>query len=213
MAKKPKTLIFDFDGTIADSFKVIVEIFEQITGRENPIEDSEMAHLRGLPPTEVARRLKVPLWRAPIFLFRGRSLMQRRLTEIKPFAGIETTLKNLHASGHKIYITSSNSALNIHRFLRANNLNHLINGVYGGASLFGKAKLLARLLAKHKLKPEHCFYIGDETRDIEAARIVKIPFIAVAWGFADTQILEKMQPLALARNPKDLVKIIEWVSE
>lgn len=212
MAGKPKTLIFDFDGTIADSFGVIVEIFEQLTGRENPIEDAEMAHLRGLSVAEVAHRLKVPLWKAPIFLFRGRSLMQERLAEIQPFTGIAQALESLVANHHKIYIISSNSSLNIHRFLRANNLSHLITTVYGGANLFGKGKLLAKLLARHDLKPEDCVYIGDETRDIEAAREVKVACIAVAWGFADTGALEKKQPLVLVESPAELVKAIKEIS-
>jgi len=58
------------------------------------------------------------------------------------------------------------------------------------------------------MTPADTFYIGDETRDIDAAQQCNIPSIAVAWGFNSEQTLMRSKPSYLAKTPHDLLRII-----
>ncbi|HSX36990.1 MAG TPA: HAD hydrolase-like protein, partial [Patescibacteria group bacterium] len=99
-----KTVIFDFDGTLADSLDVITEIFEQLTGqRVHELSKREAAELRHMPLLQVAERLHVPKWRVPFLMFHGRQLFARRLAQVKPFAGTQAALQELYADGYALF--------------------------------------------------------------------------------------------------------------
>ena len=51
------------------------------------------------------------------------------------------------------------------------------------------------------------FYIGDETRDIDAAKQCGISAVAVTWGFNSEAIIAKHNPHYLVRHPKDILTI------
>jgi phosphoglycolate phosphatase-like HAD superfamily hydrolase len=163
-----KTLIFDFDGTLADSFELVIEIAYELTGMPRQSDD-EVNRLRHLPLLKAVREMHIPLRLAPRFLVKGRQKMLERIHEVHPFPGIPEVLKELHANGYHLLVTSSNSEHNVRAFLRTNELESYFDGVYGGASLFNKASSLKKVIKRNKLDAGDCFYVGDEVRDIVAA--------------------------------------------
>lgn len=201
------TLIFDFDGTIADSMPLILRLFSDIMHRPAPSE-AEVQRLRQLPIPEVVKELHVPFWRVPVLLARGRAQMTSHLAEVKLFEGIPEMLEALHREGHVMFIVSSNSSRNVHTFLRLHELEHYFVRVYGGAALMGKAPALRKIMRQNHIDPKAALYIGDEVRDIEAAVKVGIRDVAVAWGFNGEQALKAKEPFALARQPSDLPKLL-----
>lgn len=201
------TLIFDFDGTIADSMPLILRLFSEIMNRPEPSK-AEVQRLKQLPTAQVIRELKVPLWRVPYLLARGRSMMATRLDEVRLFDGIPQTLQALHAEGHEMFIVSSNSARNVQTFLKLHHLDGYFKRVYGGAGLTGKAPALRKIMRQNHIAKANAMYVGDEVRDIEAAAKVGIPDIAVTWGFNGEQALVAGKPFALAHQPADIVTIV-----
>ena len=199
-----KTLIFDFDGTLADSFELAMDIVYELTGipRQSP---EQIAHLKRLPVLKAARELHIPLRMAPRFMIKGRQLMQARMAEVHAFPGIPETLRTLHEHGYHLLVISSNSEQNVRIFLRANKLESYFDGVYGNASIFNKALTLRRVLRRNRLDAKECFYIGDEVRDIVAARKAGLTPMAVTWGYQATDTLAEQQPHALIDHPTDLV--------
>ncbi|MDB5688102.1 MAG: family hydrolase, partial [Rhizorhabdus sp.] len=101
-------IIFDFDGTIADSFEVIVDIFGSITGKKEKASDEEIAELRGQSLQNVARHVGIPMWKIPFLLTRGRYMMGRRMDQVPIFEGMGKVIEELHAEGHELLIVSSN---------------------------------------------------------------------------------------------------------
>ena len=204
-------IIFDFDGTVADSFEVIVDIFEGLVKRPNRLSEEEIAELRGYPISVLVKRLHLPWWRVPYLLLRGRHIMGKRLREIPTFAGMPRVIDELHAQGHELFIVSSNSARNVRKFLKQHHLYKYFVEVHGNAGLVshGKSKVLRRVLRGNHLAAADCIYIGDETRDIEATKAVNMRCIAVSWGFAERAFLEQHQPTAMADEPQDIVRIID----
>lgn len=201
-----KTLIFDFDGTLADSFELALEIAHELMDL-GQLDEDEIARLRGMPPAKVMRKLHIPLTRVPRLLIRGRQKMHERIAEVHPFPGMPESLRSLHGSGYHLLVMSSNSERNVRTFLRANDLESYFDGVYGGASIFNKATALRKVMHRNRLGANDCFYIGDEVRDVVAAAKVGVEPVAVTWGFQTTDALLKYHPFALAKKPADLVRI------
>jgi phosphoglycolate phosphatase-like HAD superfamily hydrolase len=74
--------------------------------------------------------------------------------------------------------------------------------------------MLRKILKQNKLKPADVIYVGDEMRDIEAAKSVGIEVVAVTWGFNDESRLENEAPTVLVRNRPELAKVlISWESK
>lgn len=204
-----KTVIFDFDGTLVDSFKVAIEVAHELTHRSILVQPEEIVRLRQLRLLDVARELKLPKWQWPFLLFRGRRMMTKRLPEMVPFAGIPEVIKDLHESGYKLLVMSSNSQLNVQRVLDVRSLSQYFSYIKGGIGLMGKPKGLRELMSQEKLDLADCIYIGDEPRDVEGARKVGMPCISVTWGFNAPELLRDHHPLAVVNTPGELRKEIK----
>lgn len=200
-------LIFDFDGTLADSLEVVGDIFYEMT-RHRELNKTEISAIRQLSLRQIAKKLHVHWWQIPGLLMRGRKIMSGKIDEISIFKGIPEALEQLKTDGHKLLIMSSNSTKTIRVILQHNNLENYFDKIYGDIGLFSKAQSLRRLILTNRLGRKTSYYIGDEERDVEASMRVGVHCIAVTWGFSDTQRLREMHPYALAKRPEDIVKII-----
>jgi phosphoglycolate phosphatase-like HAD superfamily hydrolase len=208
-----KAVIFDFDGTIADSFEYVVA-FLQTEARDQTIFSSEQkAGLRKMSMKRLALRLGVPVWRLPLLYFRGRRVMREHMEDVRPFPGMEAVIKKLHADGYRLFIVSSNSTKNIRHFLRRHELAGYFTAVRGGAGVAGKSSLIQQLRLRHRLHKGATWYVGDETADVVAAARAGIRCLAVGWGFADPDKLRQLGPEAFAQRVEDVPNILmegEW---
>lgn len=202
------SIIFDFDGTIADSLPVVIELFERWSKRE-PYTKDEIETLRGMPARDVIKAIGVPLWRAPGLLARGRKEFTKYIDRVEIFKDMPQVISELHKRGHKIYLMSSNSRENVQAYLKLHKIDQYFDNVYGNAGLFSKARAMRKIIDKNHTQKSHCFSIGDETRDIEAAKKAGITSIAVTWGFNNTEILKEHQPDHLVSKPQELLKLIQ----
>lgn len=206
MNGKP-AIIFDFDGTIADSLPVVIAIYKELLPHKAELTQDDFRRLRRMPAHKVARELGIPFWRAPAMLNKGRRLMRQRLDQVKLFPGLAEVLKELKQRGYQLYIVSSNSTSNVDIFLAEHGIADCFVHIEGGSSLFAKAKVLRKLMKRKKLDVQRTFYVGDEARDITATRQIGMPIVSVAWGFNDVELLREMQPEKIALTPADLLKI------
>lgn len=200
-------LIFDFDGTIADSFMLNVDIFCKITGRPQTHTQADIDRLRQMQTSEVLRELKVSIWQIPILLSKWRAAMTRRMDEVKPFPAIGPVLQKLQQQGHELSIVSTNSIRNVELLLEKYHLRQFFTHIYGDVGFFAKRRTLKRVLHRNRLAPATCFYIGDETRDVKAGNKVGMRTIAVAWGYTGEKALQAVHPYKLVQAPKDLLKV------
>jgi hypothetical protein len=79
--------------------------------------------------------------------------------------------------------------------------------VVGGTGLFGKAGALRRQARGRAFDPGRLVYVGDELRDLEAARDARVRFAAVAWGYTPLERLAAAGPDFQCRHPRDLLSI------
>ena len=208
-----KTIILDFDGTIADSFEVVISILHALVKRTNPVSPEEIAALRQMRLIDIAQTEKIPRWRVPFLLIRGRRMLATRLDEVTLFNGMEDVISRLAASGHPLYLMSSNSGSNVKYFLTRHHLKRYFKNIYGGVGLYGKARALRRIMRQNHLAPADCIYVGDEPRDIQGAHEAGMACVAVSWGYTAKELLLAHQPQAVASNPKDLLRTIKRLDD
>ncbi|PWC87711.1 HAD family hydrolase [Azospirillum sp. TSH100] len=197
--------IFDFDGTLADSFPWFVDVLNGVADRYgfNRVRADEVEQLRGYDARRIMRHLRVPNWKLPFIANHMRQLMARDIDGIRLFDGVPDMLRTLNGRGVTVAVVSSNSVGNIRRILGAETTGLVAH--YGcGASLFGKAAKFRKMLRKTGIVAEHAVGIGDEVRDIEAARKVGMDCAAVAWGYTRGDALAASRPDRLLTRVEEI---------
>ncbi len=199
-------IIFDFDGTIADTFDLALEIYNTIAPEYNcrPAGPEDHELLRTKKPQELLKTYGVTRLKLLTLLLRIRKELSRHIPDIKLVSGMEASLQEIRNSGYKMGILTSNSVSNVSKFLDINNLSGLFDFIYSGRSLFGKEKVIRRLLMHEQLSADRVIYVGDETRDIEASKNAGIPVVAVSWGLNRREVLASLSPDQIADDPKEL---------
>ncbi len=205
-----KAIIFDFDGTVADTFDTIVEISNRLAlefGYKQAAPD-EIEQIKNLSSREIIRQSGVSIFKLPFILKRLKNELNNEIHRLAPLPGIREALQDLKMQGYRLGIITSNDRENVTLFLEKNQLKELFEFVYSGATIFGKSRVIDRFLKQNHLAPEEVIYVGDETRDIEAAKRSKIKMISVSWGFNSKTVLAKHNPDFLIHHPNQLIQVI-----
>lgn len=206
-----KVLIFDFDGTIADSRITLVKIANELADEfgYDPVTESDIVRLSNLSSKDVIIQSPIPAYKIPFLLRRVKRQLNEHIAYLQPFEGMEEALSNLKKKGCYLGIITSNLGANVSLFLRKNSLDNYFDFVYSANTLFGKNKVINKAIDKHHLLKDEVIYIGDETRDIEAAKKSNIKVAAVTWGFNSASVLKKYNPDFILDKPQELLDIIE----
>ena len=207
--KKFTTIIFDFDGVIGNTIEeiknIVVGLYEEFCHEKAKPE--EVQKLIGKGIIQVIKELKIPLVKLPYFEKRVRDDLASKIETVKIFKGMKDVLKQIKEEGYNIGILSSNSQENLKKIFKKNQID-FFDFIYSGSSLFGKGKVLAKLLKKESLDHKKTIYIGDELRDVQAAKQNKVSVIAVGWGYNKEKLLKEENPDYFAGKPMDILKII-----
>ncbi len=203
-----RTVIFDFDGTIADTLDMVVAIYRELTGDERHVSKVEIDELRKLPLRQLLKAVDIPLLKVPTLLTRGQKFMRQRVASAPVFPGMPKLLHALVKKGYILHIVSSNTQENVQAFLEKHKLASYFVEVHGSVGLFGKAKVLRSIATRSHVTTRDAWYVGDEARDISAAKKAGIRMAAVTWGYQHVSLLEKLKPTALARTPEELLEIV-----
>ncbi len=199
--------ILDFDGTLVDSLAVAFAAYNHVADRlgVRMVSEAEVSQLRALGAMQVIRRLGVPLWKVPRVVAAVRTAMKRGLDDARPIPGIVAALHDL-ARGFALAVVTSNSRENAERFLLRHDFPRF-DAIVGGVGLSAKARTLRQVLRLRPGGSDRCVYVGDEVRDVAAAREVGIAVVAVGWGYNDRAALEGSHPDVLVDEPAALVRI------
>ena len=187
--------IFDFDGTLADSFPWFRGVMNRLADehRFRRIEDHEVETLRGQSARQLVERLGVPAWKLARIARGMRKHMAREIGQIALFPGVDLLLRGLAVRGVRLAIVTSNSIENVRQVLGPQNAA-LIQDYECGASIFGKRPKLRAVLRATRIPAAAAICIGDEIRDLEAARAEGIAFGAVSWGYTNPETLRALGP-------------------
>lgn len=204
-----RLVIFDFDGTLADSAAWLRSVINPLAKQYGfkPVAPEDFERLRGKDVRAILSELDLPTWKLPFVVRHLRKLAARDTDQIQLFPGADELLMRLSRSGITLAIVSSNNEPHIRRVLGAE-LSSTIKHYACGASLFGKARKLKQVLAESGAAPEHAFAVGDEVRDIEAARAHGVAALAVGWGYNTPVLLRTHAPFRLFERMDELAAFL-----
>jgi phosphoglycolate phosphatase len=204
-----RLVIFDFDGTLADSGDWFLSIADQLAARFRfrTVNAEEVEMLRGRTSREVVRYLGIPRWKLPAIGRYVHALLAQQTDRIALFAGVAALIGRLADSGMRIALVTSNDEGNAKAILGPE-LVARIDWFECGTSLFGKAPRYRRVLRRAEVEPSEAIAIGDETRDVVAARKVGLTAGAVLWGYANRAALEQVGPDIWFESPEHVAQAL-----
>lgn len=205
------TVLFDFDGTLADTQNIALRILNGIAPEfgMRPISPDEIPALKKMSAWQLLRkRSGIPLWN----ILKIRRLERRirdefrvHSSEIQLFSGITEMMHALRASGYELGVISSNDHLIVTDVLKRSGVE--VNFIHAGSKFFGKTRAIQEALNEYAVHPAHTVYVGDELRDIDASKKNGVTMIAVGWGFNDAAALRDAG-VEVAETPVQLLSIL-----
>jgi phosphoglycolate phosphatase len=201
-----KLVIFDFDGTLSDSGEWFLSILDDLSERfrfRRVVDRDEVERLRRRPTREVIQHLGIPGWKLPLISRHVRARFRENARDIRTFDGVRAMLQTLADAGIRMMLCSSNGEANVRAVLGPDAAR--FEAYFCGSGLFGKVAKFRRAIKASGLAPSAILAIGDETRDIDAARAVGIGAGAVLWGYANPDLLIAMRPDITFAHPADIV--------
>lgn len=201
-------LIFDFDGTIADTHHYACQISNLLAEEfgYKKIDLEKLEELKNLTARQMVKYLDISMVKVPGIVKKGKKEFYKNIKSLNSFPGLKEILEELKSNGTTIGILSSNNLKNVTSFLKIKDMN-IFDFVHSTAKIWGKDKTIKRLAKKKGIPIEDIIYIGDETRDIIAAQKINVKVAAVCWGYNSKKTLAKKNPDFLIETPKDLLTL------
>jgi phosphoglycolate phosphatase-like HAD superfamily hydrolase len=206
-----RSLVFDFDGTIADTLGETRRILNQI-GPDygiRQVAEHEVNQLRHMSLKQLIDHLNIPKRRLPALISRGTGLMRGNITRLQLIAGMSEVLVELRRHVESFGVLTSNSTSNVDLFLKTHGLREQFDFISSTSKLTGKAKHLKAILKTFSLRSHELLYIGDELRDVKASQKAGIPIAAVTWGFNSRESLAAEAPDYLIDRPEDFLRLLD----
>lgn len=200
-----ETIIFDFDGTIADSSYVFMNgwnAFADQYGYEK-VDEQDIKLARSMTLHECAKRFRFPMLKLPVILPKIYSYYNAHISKVDPYGGIVEMLHQLKQAGYRLVILSSNEKKNIEDFLERHEIS-VFDTVLSANRLFGKDRTIKKYMRDTGVAASQLFYIGDELRDLDACKKCNIPFGWVSWGLQGEELIKPHAPANLFYNPNDI---------
>ncbi len=208
MMQKP-TIIFDFDGTLADTITVALKVYNELAPkmRSLPITVDEFPRLRTMSYKQIIREKRLNWLRLPWLLRIVPKRMKVYASEIQPYPGIVSLIATLQNEGYQVGVLSSNQPEFLNAFFETHKFPRF-EFIVSERSLFGKDRALRKLIAKYELDRTRLVYVGDEPRDVTACRKAGVKVIGVTWGLGGHEGLAQAEPDAYADTVAELQKLL-----
>jgi phosphoglycolate phosphatase len=207
---KYQTLVFDFDGTIADTLAETRRIFNELAPQYGirQVAEEELGTLRHLSLKQLLAHLEIPKRRLPALISRGTGMMRGNITRLQLIEGMGEVIIEMRRHVESFGILTSNAPANVDLFLRTHGLRESFDFISSTSKLTGKSKHLKAIRKTFSLRPEEMLYIGDELRDVKASQKAGSPIAAVTWGFNSPESLAAERPDHLFHQPADFLRLL-----
>lgn len=201
-------LIFDFDGTIADTLAAAVRVYNDLAKVYSlrSISMDELPALQDLEVKELLKHLGISKLRVPTLLAKARKALRSDITKLSLNEGMAELLPELREHCSCFGILTSNSTENVEAFLEEKGIRDLFTFISSTSKLSGKHKHLRAIEKTFSLDRSQMLYVGDETRDIRASQKAGIHVAAASWGFNSPEALKRQNPTFMLEHPKDLLR-------
>lgn len=202
-------IIFDFDGTLADTLPVIFRAFrsslQKHLGKEYTREELEAL----FGPTEegIIKQLVADAWEP---CYADYLSEYRQGHPPRPFQDLETALRLLRQRGIRLAIATGKGRGSLMASLEITRLGEYFDILETGSETGAvKPAQIARVIAHWGLAPETVAYLGDTVYDVKAARAAGVVALCAAWSsYADVRKLYDAGPDGIFSS---VAEFIDWI--
>ena len=205
-------LIFDLDGTLADSKPGILGCLREVLEARKMSDYGPLDRFIGPPVEQWAAEL-LPHGSAEdrLALAHDYRACYDRVgwSNNSVFPGVAELLAELDRDGFPLYVCTSKHEHFAVRILESFGIAQYFNAIYSDRidyASHSKSDLLARILGRHAMEREWVWMVGDRSFDIEAAHVNGIRCLAAAWGYGTPEELTLAD--AVAATPADVMGIV-----
>ena len=203
-------IIFDWDGTIANSAGIIIESIKQVcASKQIPTPtDQTISSIIGLGLSEGFR--KIFPYMNPAEQEKTEQLYReeylKRVDDICLFDGVETGIKGLALQGYYLAVATGKSRRGLNNALNKSNLNKFFKITKTMDQCFSKPhpQMENEILDAFMVEPPRALMIGDSSYDLEMAKNAMIDSVGVSYGAQVESQLIEYNPLVIVDNPYDL---------
>lgn len=205
---KYKYVIFDFDGTLADTEDINFTIYLDLADKYKlkKVSKSDMGSLKKMSAFDLIDYLDIKKRNIPAMIRFGRKILHGSIENIdmcKPT--MEAVMLKLKENGITLGILTSNSKKNVNKFIDKHQLTMF--SFVENSGMFGKERVFKQILRRYGINKEEVLYVGDEIRDITATKNIGIDIASVDWGYNSRDGLEDHKPEFLISEPEELLEI------
>lgn len=210
VSKDIKYVIFDFDGTIADSGRIAFNAINKMSKKHgfDKLDWSQIDNIRSMTVKERSKFMGVPMYKMPFIAPEFYNYYKEEMIDMGINDGIRKLLDKLNEDGYRLAVISSNSEHNIKEFFAKKNIK-VFKEIICSKHIFSKDKVIKKFLKHNKLDPSEVIYIGDETRDIEACKKSGIRIIWVDWGLDVKEAAAALNPDYMVSKTEEIYEIIK----
>ncbi|MGL1901913.1 MAG: HAD hydrolase-like protein [Fibrobacterales bacterium] len=207
----PKTILFDFDGTIADSLRATIVVYNRIAPHYNarPIQEKHIETFKSDRIQRFFKYLNLKYYKLPFMVIKGRSEFRKDMGLVTEQPGVCDVIRQLKIEGHTLGILTSNSKENVSDMLNKYGIADCFSFLKNSKHMFGKSKYIKQVIKSEKTTADQVYFVADETRDIEAAHKAKINMVAVTWGFQNRRAFKKLSPEYIVDTPDELYSVLK----
>ncbi len=209
-------IIFDFDGTLADSQSLLVGLVNQVLAAQGlPVAPEQaVAECIGLPLAVVFRRNLQEAGDDDIAtlcrVYRAHADTQEFVRRFRLFPGVRATLDRLRASGTQLAIGTSKGQATTHDILKHCGIDDVIDAVVGGDAVTrGKPhpETVDQLVTQLGASRDRTLMVGDTTFDIEMGHAAGVATCAVTYGMQPEASLRALKPHFVIDRIEELEQI------
>jgi pyrophosphatase PpaX len=215
----PLALLFDLDGTLADSIALLLASFHHTFhahGRTAPPDEEWIAGI-GTPLITQMRHLVPTEEEAQRMILTYREFQRTHHDEmLREFEGVGETLALLKSQGHPTALVTSKGNELAHRALTWLHLTRHIDVVVGMDSTERHKPdpdPVLHALAELESTPTNALFLGDSPHDIEAGNAAGVTSVAALWGPFSRTVLERASPTYFLEHIRELPALVSRLDD
>jgi len=208
-----KAVVFDLDGTLADTFGLIVSAWNASVGRHTGkvYSDQEVISRFGIPDPEMIRReLAGAAGEEAVELYHAH-YAQRHGDVVRAFEGIDGLLAELRTRNVPLGLMTGKGRRSAAITLETLGWSTTFGAVVTGDDVERQKPDPAGLLAASRalgVTPAHCAFVGDSPADIGAGKAAGMVTVMAGWHPVYLEEVRRMEPDVWAQTPGDVLRLL-----